>query len=296
MTSLSARAKGHLDKLRLFYEAKNRPEATQNLTAAVERAALRIETDSLDSLAAPQPYPSLAHAGERWIKEGPYWFVFAGPPDPVILGIYFGRHPEPHLMDIPALILAGGEATRMGGGDKPLRTLAGQTLLARIAATLAPGHTHIALSANGDPARFGTRLPVLPDPVPGQGPLGGVLAGLEWAASLGAGTLLTVPGDTPLIPPGLAAALGAAPAVAESGGRRHHLVALWPVACAPALRAWLGGPGSRSVRAFGATLPMRGVPFAGDPFANVNTPEDLAALEARLAHGRSGTDGSPAGT
>lgn len=179
----------------------------------------------------------------------------------------------------------------MGGGDKPLRTLGGTTLLARIVATLAADHAHIALSANGDPARFGTALPVLPDPIAGQGPLGGVLAGLDWAALLGADALLSVPGDTPLIPAGLAAALGAAPAVAESGGRRHHLVALWPVACAPALRAWLGAPGSRSVRAFGATLGMRGVAFAGDPFANVNTPEELAALEARLAQ-----DGSRAGT
>ena len=183
----------------------------------------------------------------------------------------------------PALVLAGGQARRMGGGDKPLCMLGGQTLLARIAATLAVDHRFIALSANGDPARFATSLPVLPDPIPGQGPLGGVLAGLEWAAAFGADMLLSVPGDTPLIPPGLAAALEPGPAVAESGGRRHHLVALWPVACAPALRAWLERPGTRSVRAFAATLPMRAVPFAGDPFANVNTPEDLALLEQRLS-------------
>ena len=92
-----------------------------------------------------------------------------------------------------------------------------------------------------------------------------------------------MPGDTPLIPAGLAAALAPAPGVAESGGRRHHLVALWPTACAPALRAWLQRPGPRSVRAFAETLAMRPVAFAGDPFANVNTPADLAALEARIS-------------
>ena len=191
------------------------------------------------------------------------------------------------MMDggLAAVILAGGEARRMGGADKPLLRLGGQTLLARILATLAPDHAHIAISASGDPARFRTTLPILPDPIPGQGPLGGVLAGLEWAAGLGAPALLTVPGDTPLIPAGLAAALAPAPAVAESGGRRHHLVALWPIAAAPALRAWLQQPGSRSVRAFAETLPMRGVAFAGDPFANVNTPGDLAALQARLLDG-----------
>ncbi len=186
---------------------------------------------------------------------------------------------------VAALILAGGNATRMGGGDKPLLPLAGVPMLDRITATLLPDHPHLAISANGDPARFGHRFPALPDPFPNQGPLGGVLAGLEWAASLGATSLLTIPGDTPLIPLGLATALAPAPAVAESGGRRHHLVALWPVSAGPALRAWLAAPGPRSVRAFAATLAMRPVRFAGDPFANVNTPGDLAALEARVQAG-----------
>jgi molybdopterin-guanine dinucleotide biosynthesis protein A len=188
------------------------------------------------------------------------------------------------LQTPPALILAGGQARRMGGGDKSLTLLSGQTLLARILDTLAPDHPQVAISANGDPARFGTQLPVLPDPIAGQGPLGGVLAGLEWAAALSALWLLTLPGDTPLIPTGLAATLSPGPSVAESGGRRHHLVALWPVACAPALRTWLLQPGTRSVRAFAETLAMRPVPFAGDPFVNVNTPADLAGLERRISH------------
>jgi molybdopterin-guanine dinucleotide biosynthesis protein A len=173
----------------------------------------------------------------------------------------------------------------MGGGEKPLRMLGGETMLARILATLAIDHTAIAISANGDPARFGTTLPVLPDPLPGQGPLAGVLAGLDWAASLGADALLTIPGDTPLIPRGLARALAPAPAVAESGDRVHHLVALWPVSAAKSLRAWLNTPGSRSVKKFSDTLGMRRVAFPGDPFANVNTPADLAALEARVQAG-----------
>jgi molybdopterin-guanine dinucleotide biosynthesis protein A len=156
-------------------------------------------------------------------------------------------------------------------------------MLARIIAALDPAP--IAISANGDPARFATTLPVLPDPCPGQGPLAGVLAGLEWAAHLGAESLLTVPGDTPLIPRGLAGVLAPAPSVAESGGRVHHLVALWPVSAAGPLRDWLGRPGSRSVRAFAETLGMRRVAFPADPFANVNTPADLAVLEARVQTG-----------
>ncbi len=173
----------------------------------------------------------------------------------------------------------------MGGGDKPLLALAGRTMLDRILATLAADHSAIAISANGDPARFGAGWPVVPDAYAGQGPLAGVLAGLEWAAGLGAATLLTVPGDTPLIPTGLARALDPAPAVAESGGRLHHLVALWPVAAGPALREWLQQPGDRSVRRFAATLPMRPVSFPGDPFANANTPAELAVLERRVQAG-----------
>lgn len=186
-------------------------------------------------------------------------------------------------MTVPALILAGGGATRMGGGDKPLLPLAGRTMLDRILATLAPDHPRIAISANGDPARFAGL--VLPDPIPGQGPLGGVLAGLEWAATCGADALLTVPGDTPLIPPGLAAALAPAPSAAGSQGKVHHLVALWPVSAGPALRRWLSQPGPRRVAAFAATLGMRAVPFPGDPFVNVNTPGDLAALQQRVQDG-----------
>jgi len=151
----------------------------------------------------------------------------------------------------------------------------------------------IALSANGDPARFSRfGLPVLPDgPFAGEGPLAGLLAGLDWAAALGAAALLTVPGDTPFLPARLAPRLAPAPAVAASFGRLHHLVALWPVAARAALAARLAAPGPRAVAAFAATLAPRVVEFdvesraesrAGspggprDPFLNINTPADLA--------------------
>jgi molybdopterin-guanine dinucleotide biosynthesis protein A len=102
-----------------------------------------------------------------------------------------------------ALVLAGGEARRMGGGDKPLLTVGDQTMLASVIAALDLPHT--AISANGDPARFAAfGLPVLSDgPFRGQGPLAGLLAGLEWAASLGMTALLTRP-------------------------RRHAVPAAWP--------------------------------------------------------------------
>jgi molybdopterin-guanine dinucleotide biosynthesis protein A len=179
---------------------------------------------------------------------------------------------------IAGLILAGGEARRMDGLDKPLLHIAGVTVLDRIAACLCWQTGCLALSANGDPARFGASgLVVLADAVPGLGPLAGVLSGLDWAAAEGCDALLTVPGDTPFIPGDLASRLSPAPSVAVSGGRVHHAVALWPVSCRGALAAHLQS-GIRSVFGFARTLPMREVEFPAvpvDPFFNINTPADL---------------------
>ena len=193
-----------------------------------------------------------------------------------------------------AIVLAGGGARRLGGTDKPLLMLGGQTVLTRILATLAPQAGPIALSANGDPVRFAAfGLPVLDDgALAGQGPLAGVLAGLDWAAAQGSATLLTVPGDTPFIPGDLMARLAPAPSCAASNGQAHHLVAMWPVTARAALRAWLARPGPRGVRNFSNTLGQRQVDFAAvafDPFLNINTPDDLTT--ARAVAARMGTGG-----
>jgi molybdopterin-guanine dinucleotide biosynthesis protein A len=189
---------------------------------------------------------------------------------------------------IAGLVLAGGAARRMGGGDKPLLEVAGRPMLARVIAAL--GAMPIAISANGDPARFAAfGLPVLPDGAfAGQGPLAGLLAGLRWAASLGMIGLLTAPGDTPLLPAGLAARLQPPPCCAASAGRRHYLVAVWPVSCLTALHATLSAPGSRRVADFAERIGMRYVDFAvagGDPFVNVNMPIELAEVRAAVGHG-----------
>ena len=186
-----------------------------------------------------------------------------------------------------ALILAGGAASRMGGTDKPLLRLGGETLLARILAALRPGLTDIALNANGDPARFAAfGLHVLPDPIPGQGPLGGLLAGLDWAAARGAESLLSVPGDTPFIPADLAARLAPAPAWAMTHGQVHPLVALWPVSARASLHHLLSALGPRAARPFGESLGMRAVALPEGPpdsCLNINTPDELRAAEALLA-------------
>jgi molybdopterin-guanine dinucleotide biosynthesis protein A len=186
---------------------------------------------------------------------------------------------------IAAVILAGGGAKRLGGRDKPLLEVGGVPMLARVVATVAPDVCAVAISANGDPARYAAfGLPVLPDGAfLGEGPLAGVLAGLDWAATAGADALLTVPGDTPFVPAGLPAAFAPPPSCASSNGRAHHLVALWPIACRVALREALSAPGRRDIGRFAGAIGMRRVDFPAvkwDPFLNVNTPEDLAAARA----------------
>jgi molybdopterin-guanine dinucleotide biosynthesis protein A len=185
----------------------------------------------------------------------------------------------------------------MGGGDKSLLTVGDRTMLAAVLEVLDVPDT--AISANGDPARFRSfGLRVLPDGAfQGRGPLAGVLAGLDWAASLGKQALLTAPGDTPFLPRGLAAALSPAPCcVRGDNGRVHYLTALWPVACAEDLRSFLSSEGTSRVGNFARRIDMRYVEFAvrqSDPFANVNTVEDLEAARKRALTGggtRPGTD------
>ncbi len=186
------------------------------------------------------------------------------------------------------MILAGGQATRMGGGDKGLCPFRGGTLLGAVIARFAPQVADLALNAGGDPARLaGFGLPVLADSVPGQpGPLAGILAAMDWAAARGAQSVVTVPCDTPFLPgnlvPRLLLAGGGGLALAASGGRVHPTAALWPVALRDDLRAALA-QGERKVTIFTdrhhatiADFPLT----SPDGFANANTPADLAALEA----------------
>src|SRR5689334_17296489 len=104
-----------------------------------------------------------------------------------------------------ALLLAGGQARRMGDGDKALKLLAGRTLLERVVARARPQVDSLVLNANGDPERFAAfALPVIADTVPGfAGPLAGILAGLEWAAAHGDEWVVSIATDTPFFPTNL---------------------------------------------------------------------------------------------
>ena len=189
---------------------------------------------------------------------------------------------------IAGVILAGGQGRRLGGTDKSLLRLGGMTLVAHLIGRLRPRLDRLAISANGDPRRLAfTGLPVLADAEADMGPLAGILCGMAWAERQGCSALLTVPCDTPFVPADLAARLDPAPAVAASGGRVHHAVALWPVGAVDALRDYLRASKRRSIRDFAETLGVRAVAFdAGDvdPFFNINTSQDLA--QAALLFGR----------
>ncbi len=200
---------------------------------------------------------------------------------------------------VVGVVLAGGLARRMGGGDKCLLPVAGRPILAHILERLEPQVAGLALNANGDPARFRDfGLPVLPDLVEGhQGPLAGVLTGLAWARERrpGARWLVTVPGDGPLVPRDLVARLvaacaekGAEMACAASGGRSHPVIGLWPLRLLEELRLAVVEEEIRKVDRWTARYRLAEVawptePF--DPFANANKPEDLEAVEALIAGG-----------
>ena len=191
------------------------------------------------------------------------------------------------------LVLAGGLARRMGGGDKALVRIGGVTILERVLERLRPQCSGMILNANGDPARFApTGLPVVADDVPGfAGPLAGILAGLDWATAHAPGIawVASVPGDCPFLPRDLLERLHAARseadlplACAKSGDWRHPVVGLWPVALRHDLRQALVVEDLRKIEMWTARHGVALAEWADtpvDPFFNVNTPEDAARAE-----------------
>lgn len=204
-----------------------------------------------------------------------------------------GKEPS----DIVGLLLAGGLARRMGGGDKALKKLGGRTVLQRIIDTIFPQVSTLLLNANGDPERFAEYgLPVVPDVIEGfAGPLAGVLTGLEWMAENRpeARWLLTVPSDAPFMPKDLVVRLKSEMernngqlACASTNGRTHPVVGLWPVALKDDLRKAMVEEDMRKIDLWTARYNIVHVAFSTDPvdpFFNANRPEDFAEAEALLA-------------
>jgi len=200
-------------------------------------------------------------------------------------------------MSAVGVLLAGGLARRMGGGDKPLRLIAGRPLLDHVIERLRPQVAGLVLNANGDPARFASyELPVAADSIPDYaGPLAGVLAGLDWTAANrpDCAMIVSVATDAPFIPTDLVARMasaieaeGADLACAASGGQTHPVIGLWPVRLREDLRRALVAEGLRKVDVWTARYRLAVVPFPDrpiDPFFNANRPEDLERAAALLA-------------
>ncbi|WP_376876837.1 molybdenum cofactor guanylyltransferase MobA [Albirhodobacter sp. R86504] len=195
-------------------------------------------------------------------------------------------------MRLVALVLAGGEARRMGGVDKALLDLGGAPLITHVLRRLAPQIAPVAISFNGDATHIAHySKAILRDTVVGQGPLGGVLAGLTWAAGIGADALVTVPVDTPFIPLDLVARLRAASVEGgasyarsvdiEGEMRAHPAVALWPVSMRADISQALGD-GERRLRIALKSAAHADFHDIPDPFTNLNTPEDLARARSRM--------------
>ena len=196
----------------------------------------------------------------------------------------------------PGILLAGGLARRMGGGDKPMRRIGGRTILERVIARLTPQCDELILNANGDPARFaGFGLAVIPDSVADfPGPLAGILAGLDWVAANRpeVSFVLSAAADCPFLPRDLVARLHQARtqqnaqfAVAASGGQSHPVIGLWSVALRDELRHALVVEDVRKIDRWTARYPLATVTWPVeplDPFFNANTVDDIAEAE-RLA-------------
>ena len=207
------------------------------------------------------------------------------------------------MMSFPptlGVLLAGGLARRMGGGDKPLKGIAGRTILERALERLAPQCDGLILNANGDPARFAhIGLPVVPDDVPGfAGPLAGILAALDWTAAHRPeiAWVASAAADSPFLPRDFVARLHAARVLAdvplacvESDGRAHPTNGLWSVALRDDLRHALVVEDLRKIDRWTA---RHGVAHAAwtsepvDPFFNANAPEDIEEAERLIqVHG-----------
>jgi molybdenum cofactor guanylyltransferase len=197
---------------------------------------------------------------------------------------------------IPGVLLAGGLARRMGGGDKPMRRIAGRTILDRVIARLAPQCGGLIINANGDPARFASfGLPVIADSVADfPGPLAGILAALDWAAANRpeVSLVLSAAADCPFLPRDLLSRLqqaliaeNAQLAVAASDGQSHPVIGLWSVSLRNELRHSLVVEDIRKIDRWTARYRLATVTWPItplDPFFNANTIHDIAEAD-RLA-------------
>ena len=195
--------------------------------------------------------------------------------------------------EISGVLLAGGLARRMGGGDKCLKTLGGKPLLEHVLSRVSAQVGPLIINANGDPARFKRYgLPIIPDVVSGHvGPLAGIHAGMQWVATSmpNCNWMVSFATDSPFLPLNLVELLSRSMdgdkkkiVCASSNGRKHPVFALWPVALRNDLRDAIMLEGMRKIDMWTKRYSTTIVDFDStkiDPFFNVNSPDDFNAAE-----------------
>jgi len=177
----------------------------------------------------------------------------------------------------------------MGEVDKGWIELDGRPLIAHVLERFAPQVDEVLISANRNLEHYaGLGYPVIADLLPDfAGPLAGLQAALAHAQH---DLVATVPCDSPYPPLDLVDRLHAALAqgVAQlaaprAGGRLHPAFLLCRKSVSPDLEAYLAR-GGRRVEAWCAGMHCVEVDFEdrAEAMRNINTPEDLCALKARL--------------
>ena len=191
-------------------------------------------------------------------------------------------------MKFATTILAGGEGRRIGGG-KPLRMLAGMTLIDRALERAAAWSSVIAIAVR-DPQQVGSpEVPIIADAPDVEGPLAGLAAALRFARSSDCAAVLTIPADMPFLPDDLPVRLSEAiesrcVAVAASGCHLHPVCGFWRVEALDALPHYLS-TGRRSLRGLAEAVGMVAVDWESeplDPFFNINSLQDLETAERTL--------------
>jgi molybdopterin-guanine dinucleotide biosynthesis protein A len=188
-------------------------------------------------------------------------------------------------MTIIGAIIAGGLSSRMGGREKALLELDSKPVILHVIEQFEPQVDQLVINANGEPARFSEfGLEVVPDVLTSlTTPLAGLHAALQFAKSVEANVLVTVPSDTPFLPFNLAAKLlentmASGAAIAASGGQEHYIIGAWKTELLDDLERAIAKDNLFRVKDWAQRELAQKVewpvePF--DPFFNVNTPEDL---------------------
>ena len=199
-------------------------------------------------------------------------------------------------INVPGVILAGGQSRRMDRNDKSFLEIGERTLLDMTIERLRSQCDKLAINTNSYSSKYSRYgLPILHDHMEGYlGPLAGILTAMKWAKDMDYEKVVTVAVDTPLFPVNLfkelyqkmEASNSDIVFAASSTDRQqrkilHPVFGLWKTYLCDDLRKELE-QGIRKVTLWSSKHKTSSVCFANnlvDPFFNINTPDDIELLK-----------------